>query len=176
MATTTVPIPNPAPISDLTARPSWLQSIIATFKDRTGTWLVAVIFAIMTIFSDRVTESIKFGLNRADNRVKQYESLCAELSSYISKVEWVHEFLSKAWTTELALKELIPDYNKSITSLRSNEYVYLAWLHRYWDKNKEEEFHQIMTSIKGIDTEIHGLNDEFELVINSTKKTNEGQR
>ena len=51
--------------------------------DHIGAWLVTTAVALLTIFWDRLLARIRFQLNRADLRVKQYEELAQDLSRYI---------------------------------------------------------------------------------------------
>jgi hypothetical protein len=62
---------------------SWPDAIKSSLVSQTATWLVALIIAVLTLFSSRLTESIKFALNRADARTSQYEELATEVSQYI---------------------------------------------------------------------------------------------
>jgi len=64
---------------------------------------------------------------------------------------------------------LIKEYNTSITTLRKNEFVYSAWIKKYWDKEELAKFDGFMVSVHKFDQAVHSLNDEFEKV-NITKK------
>lgn len=125
---------------------------------------------IAGLFSARITESIKFAINRADLRTKQYESLCTELSTYIFRVELLQEFITREWTREKTLSGLVSDYNKSMESLRANEYVYLAWMYRFWSSENAVEFSKLMQAVKEIDGQVHELNEEFGAVNNEKSK------
>jgi len=67
------------------------------------------------------------------------------------------------------MTERVNEYNTAITTLRKNEFLYSAWLQKYWDKNASVEFDRFMTSVREFDAAIHSINDELEAV-NITKK------
>ncbi len=46
----------------------WYSALLKSLREQTSTWLVAAVIAILTVFSNRIVESIKFVLNRADLR------------------------------------------------------------------------------------------------------------
>jgi DNA-binding Lrp family transcriptional regulator len=52
-------------------------------SNNVGTWLAAVTVALLTIFSDKILGRIRFSLNRADLRVKYFEQLATDLSTYV---------------------------------------------------------------------------------------------
>jgi len=148
---------------------TWWQGIVTSIKTQTSTWLVAFLIGILGLFSGRITESLKFSLNRADLRTKQYEQLATDVSSYIFSAELTTEYIEHNWTTKAALSDLIKEYNTSITTLRKNEFVYSAWIKKYWDKEELAKFDGFMVSVHKFDQAVHSLNDEFEKV-NITKK------
>lgn len=150
---------------------SWIGSLNASFRSQTATWFVGFVVAILTIFSSQVTESIKFGFNKADIRTKNYEELVSEVSQYIFSAELNVEFIENEWTTRQTLTKLIEDYNKYVMTLRKKEFVYLAWLRKYWSQKEAEKFNAFMDSVKTYDSSLHALNDEFEAVnITRTKQ------
>jgi hypothetical protein len=142
----------------------WLEIVKSSLKSQSATWFVALLITILTLFSSRLTESIKSALNRADLRTRQYEELATEISEYIFAVELTVEFIEKDWTTKESLTELIKNYNQSITTLRKKEFVYLAWLRKYWDNKQVVQFEKFMQSVRAFDSVTHSLNDEFEAV------------
>jgi hypothetical protein len=125
---------------------------------------VGVLIALLTLFSSKLTESIKFALNRADSRTRQYEELATEVSGYIFAAELTVEFIENDWTTKQSLTELIKDYNQSITTLRKKEFVYLAWIRKYWSREQVVQYETFLQSVRAFDSAIHSLNDEFEAV------------
>ena len=46
----------------------WYSALLKSLQEQTGTWFVAAVIAVLTVFSNRIVESIKFALNRADLR------------------------------------------------------------------------------------------------------------
>lgn len=150
--------------------PSLFDSIKFSLKSQGATWFVALLIAILTAYSSRITESIKFALNRADSRTKQFEELAQEVSQFIFNVELVTEFIEKDWTIKETLTGLITDYNNSIKILRQKEFVYLAWVQKYWDRMHVKQYETFMQSVRDFDAAMHLLNDEFEAVnITGTK-------
>jgi len=151
-------------LTDGTPNPTWLQGLAISLKTQTATWLVAFLIGILSLFSGDITESVKFGLNRADLRTKQYEELATEISQYIFSAELNTEFIERNWTTKKTLTDLANEYNTSITSLRKKEFVYAAWIKKYWGKEQSTKFDAFMESVREFDKAIHSLNDEFEKV------------
>ena len=143
---------------------AWLRSVWESLTTQTATWFVGVVILLLGVFSDRIVESVKFALNRADLRTQQYETLSTELSRYAFSAELLEEFLREGWTTGPTLRALVTEYNEAITSLRRREYVHLAWLDRYWGEAEVEEFQELMAVVRQVDGAIHRLNDEFEAV------------
>lgn len=150
-------------INDTTSS-TWLQGIAVSLKTQTSTWLVAFLIGILGLFSGHITESIKFALNRADLRTNQYEELATEISQYIFSAELTSEFIDNNWTTKETLTELINEYNTSITTLRKKEFVYIAWIKKYWGNSQSVKFDEFMEAVRKFDKAIHSLNDEFEKV------------
>ena len=149
---------------DDTTSSTWLQGIAVSLKTQTSTWLVAFLIGILGLFSGHITESIKFALNRADLRTNQYEELATEISQYIFSAELTSEFIDNNWTTKETLTELINEYNTSITTLRKKEFVYIAWIKKYWGNSQSVKFDEFMEAVRKFDKAIHSLNDEFEKV------------
>lgn len=154
-------------MSDLT----WFDTIKESLKSQGATWFVGLIIAIVTLFSSQLIESIKFALNRADLRTRQYEELATEVSQYIFAAELTVEFIENDWTTKKSMDERITEYNQSITTLRKKEFVYLAWVRKYWSREEENQYEKFMQSLRAFDSAIHSLNDEIEAVsITESKK------
>lgn len=146
-----------------------LQGLMTSLKTQTTTWLVAFVIGLLGLFSAQITESIKFALNRADLRTKQHEELTTEVSAYIFSADLLVEYIENGWTTKFAMTDLLTDYNKSITLLRKKEFVYAAWIKKYWGKEQLFRFDAFMESVATFDRALHSLNDEFEKV-NYTEK------
>jgi hypothetical protein len=58
---------------------TWWNGIISSLKSQTATWLVALLIALLSIFSSQITERVKLALNRADLTSKYYEELASDL-------------------------------------------------------------------------------------------------
>ncbi len=144
--------------------PPWWRKILGILREHLTTFVTTTVVALLAVFSGQITETVKFALNRADARSDKYNSIAVELSNFVFTVELQQEFLANDWTTLDTLKWLNGDYNTAITSLRKNEYVYLQWLSHYWDQSRVSEFQDIMKTVKSIDTTIHSLNEQCELV------------
>ena len=136
----------------------------SSLKQRTGTWIVATVLTILTVFSDNLAGRIKSALNRADAREEKYAALSRQLSGYIFDCELIDEYLANGWTTRDAFVPIILDYNKDITDLRRNEYADRAILAKYWNKDRRKDFIAIMDEAQAIDSDIHKLNNELEQV------------
>jgi hypothetical protein len=143
---------------------SWLKPIFDSFKTQTATWLVTFLIALLTLFSSKITESVKFALNRADLRSKYYEEIAMDLSEFIFQAELTVEFVHNGWTTPHALVPLVKDYNDSITKFRKKEFVYTSWVGHYWGEDKATKFATVAEAVKEFDKAIHSLNDELEAV------------
>jgi hypothetical protein len=44
--------------------------MLETFKSQAATWFIGAVIAILTVFSGKIVESLKFSLNRANLRTK----------------------------------------------------------------------------------------------------------
>ncbi len=148
---------------------NWLQDVLISLRTQTATWMVAFVIGIFGVFSSNIIESIKFSLTRADLRTKQYEEMATQISSYIFDSELTTEIIENNWTTREVMTERVNEYNTAITTLRKNEFLYSAWLHKYWTKNASLDFDRFMISVREFDAAIHSINDELEAV-NITKK------
>lgn len=142
----------------------WLDNIKSSLKTQTATWLVAFAIAMLGLFSSHITESVKFALNRADLRTKQFEELATEVSHYIFSAELNTEFIEHDWTTKATMTELLNEYNESITTLRKKEFVYQSWIQKFWGKTEADQFESFMKYVREFDSSVHSLNDEFEEV------------
>ncbi len=155
---------------------SWINGVKLSAKTQTATWLVAFLLAILGLFSGRITESIRFALNRADLRTTQYEELATEISQYIFSAELCTEFIGSSSTTKETLTELVTEYNVNITKLRKKEFVYSAWIQKFWGKSQADKFEQFMNSVRAYDTAIHSINDELGKISKGEKSTIDPQR
>ena len=145
------------------------MTLVESLKTQSATWFVGVVIALLTLFSTKLVEVIKFALNRAELRVKNYEEFSTDLSEFLFAAEVNTEFLEHNWTTRESLTSLIKEYNDSITKIRKKEYVYSSWIRKYWGRNESDVYRQMFESIRQYDKSLHSLNDEFEAV--SIRKT-----
>ena len=145
-------------------RNGFFQQLGSSFKERTGTYVVATVFTILTVFSDDLAGRIKSALNRADAREEKYAALSRELSGYVFDCKLIEEYLANGWTAKDAFAPIIIDYNNDITALQRNEYANRAILGRYWNKDRRNDFVEIMKEVQTLDSTVHSLNDEFEKV------------
>jgi hypothetical protein len=125
-----------------------------------GAWLAATVVALLTVFSDKILERIRFRLNRADLRTKYFEQLAKDLSTYLFYSELFHERYQKGWADDPEdLERIGGAINGAITTLRENEYIYRAWVRKYWGEAKVEQFAEVMSTLKSVDDAIHAFND-----------------
>ena len=125
-----------------------------------GVWLAATIVAFLTIFSDKILERIRFRLNRADLRTKYFEELATDLSTYLFYSEIFHERYQKDWANDPEdLAAIGGAINGAITTLRKKEYVYRAWVRKYWGSTAVKQFGEVMAAVKSVDDAIHAFND-----------------
>lgn len=147
-----------------------MPTIVEKLKESSITILVTSFITLITIFSDKIFENIKFGLNRADLRISQYENLATGISDFAFEAENITEYYEYGWTTKLSLEVVAPEYNAAITNLRRKEYVVTGWLNRFWSKEDVMRYTVIMETAKKIDFQIHSLNMEAELIVNGKKE------
>ncbi|WP_345324816.1 hypothetical protein [Novipirellula rosea] len=102
-------------------------------------------------------------------RTTQCEELATEVSQYIYIAELNTEFIEYEWTNRMSLTGLITEYNESISTLRKKEYVYLAWIQKFWGEGEVARFEEFINAVREFDSAIHSLNDQFEAV-NITEK------
>jgi hypothetical protein len=145
-------------------KPTWYRALLDSFREHLRVWMVAAIIGILTVFSGYITESLRSSLNRADLTATRYASFASDISGYVFVAENMAEFLEKGWTSKMTLTGLLTEYNNLTTTLRKNEYVYRAWLTRYWPEEETRDFAAFMAVVRDYDGRLHGLNDEFERV------------
>lgn len=129
--------------------------------DHLATWLVTSTIALLTIFSDKIVERIRLAINKADLRVKYYEELAMDLSSYIFWSEVYLERFEKGWTEDSEdLSSVAGELNEATVTLRKKEYVYKSWVKKYWRSSQKDDFNIIFDSIKKVDIASHAFNDK----------------
>ncbi len=159
-----------------TTNPTWMQGLASSLKTQTATWLVAFLLGILGLFSGQITESVKFALNRADLRTTQYDELATEISQYIFSAELNTELIGSSSTTKDTLKKVVGEYNTYILTLRKKEFVYAAWIQKYWGDSQELKFKVLMQSIRQFDNALHSINDELGKIANRKKETIDPER
>ena len=126
-----------------------------------GAWLVATGIAILTIFSDKIVARIKLHVNRADLLTKYFEELAVDLSTYIFWVEVFHERYQRGWATDPEdMGSIGGEINGAVTTLRKKEYVYRAWVRKYWRSNEAHLVVRVLASVKAVDDAVHDLNND----------------
>ena len=146
------------------------SSFIESLRTQLLGWAVTALLGFLVIFPRYFMEKIKFALNRADLRVKQYEELAADVSQYISLAGYCAEFIHEENTPRETLAELNTKYNDSIMTLKKKEFVFLSWMKKFWGEEKTGQFERFMKATAELDSAFHSLNDEFAKVILEKKK------
>ncbi|HKM86399.1 MAG TPA: hypothetical protein VJW96_09340 [Terriglobales bacterium] len=129
-------------------------------SDNIGAWLAATVVALMTVFSDKLLERIRFKLNRADLRTKYFEELAMDLSSYIFFAELFCERHQRKWANDPDdMGAIGGEVNEAVTILRKKEYVYRSWIRKYWDEARLKQFAEVMGAVKSVEDALHAFND-----------------
>ena len=129
-------------------------------RDKLGVWLATIVVALLTIFSDKILERIRFRLNVADLRTKYFEELAINLSTYLFWSEIYHERHQKHWADNPDDMDAIGgNINAAVTTLTTKEYVYRAWVRRYWGSAAVKSFDEVIAAVKSVDDAIHAFND-----------------
>jgi hypothetical protein len=149
---------------DAAQRGSWLKSLGDLAKEQAGTLIVGFFVSVFAVFSANITDRIKFALNTADLRTKYFEEFAENLSAFDFEAELVVEYLGDGFTDLDSWTSFTKEYNPLITTLRTKEYVYLAWIGRYWDKKRVDDVETAYTAVKTFDSAIHSLNKDFYAV------------
>lgn len=137
-----------------------MHSVIPIISDHIGAWLATTTVAFLTVFSDKIFERIRFRLNRADLRVKYFEELAIDLSTYLFYVEILQERHQKGWADDLEdMTAIIGEVNDAVTTLRKKEYLYRSWVYRYWGRARMSLFAEVMSAVKSVDDATHPFND-----------------
>ena len=143
----------------------WLSHFLQQFLDRGAAWFIGVVFLFLGLFSSRLAEKVKFALNRADLRTKNYEELAVELSHFvfiidrIIKVEIEGTWAQKSGDAGEIFGAINAEYDETMNTICRKEYVYRSWLQRYWNKGKVAAFEQVMTAIRTVDEALIGWNE-----------------
>jgi hypothetical protein len=133
----------------------WLSDVIAS--EMVFKWTCGVLILILTIFSEKLLEKLKFAMNRANLRTKQFEQMAMDLSNYIFSTELLHEYYVHGFTDAKTLNPIVEEYNDAITVIRRKEHVYRSWVARFWKSNQRQEFEQLFSTIINLDKAVHSL-------------------
>jgi hypothetical protein len=125
-----------------------------------GVWLASLIVALLTIFSDKILGRVRLSLNKADLRVKYFEQMANDLSTYIFWAEIFHECYVRNWLDEDHIAGIGGEVNGAVTTLRTKEYVYRSWAKKYWNSEMADKFFDVMKTVKKVDDAIHEFNNE----------------
>ena len=128
-------------------------------NDNVGAWLAATIVALLTIFSDKILGRIRLRVNRADLRVKYFEKLAVDLSTYVF---WAEVFLGRfqfGWLDPDDIGAIGGELNGAMITVRRREYLYRSWVLKYWGEDAAKELIQLMSSVKSVDLATHAFND-----------------
>jgi hypothetical protein len=147
-----------------------MSTVMESLKDKLGVVIVTAAVSLATVFSDKIVGSIKSEVNKADQRPAEEQLIAMDISLFIFCAENVLEYLAKNQTTKKELEFVNPPYNDAITSLRKNEYVYLAAIQRYWDKPVVQQYETFFADVRSVDKAIHDFNDEFAAIDAGTKQ------
>jgi hypothetical protein len=143
----------------------WPSHFFQQFLDRGAAWFIGVVFLFLGLISSRLAEKVKFALNRADLRTKNYEELAIELSHFvfvidrIIKVEIEGTWAQKSGESGEIFGAINAEYDETMNTICRKEYVYRSWLQRYWNKEKLAAFEEVMTAIRGVDDALIGWNE-----------------
>lgn len=147
-----------------------IQELKSTLKTEGGKWLFASIVGLLSLFCSQITQSVKMALNNADFRAQQYEEIGIEISQYIFSAELSTEFIGSVSAPKEALFKVEEEYNKEILAIRKKEFVYDAWVRRYWGSSQALKLKSFLNSVREFDKAIHSINDELEKIDNGDEK------
>lgn len=133
-------------------------SLWVAIKKETRTWLIGLMVALLSVFSAQIVESVQTSINTVEARSDYQKGLLIEVSNYIYAAEVNVVYLQQGIIDGPSLRNILDTYNTSITELRKKEYVYLAWLKRYWQPDSVVHFKQFMATVRQYDQALHRLN------------------
>jgi len=135
----------------------WLELL----KRRLGTFLLTALVALLTVFSQSITEKIKFALDRADARQEKLAKLSDDLGIFLFDCELEQEDLAEGATKRDLMADAGGELNAAISSLRDSEYSNRAMITTYWSAEKAQEFERIMGDIKNLEPRFRELNSQL---------------
>lgn len=150
-----------SPDKSTEAASSWLRTLTDSLKTQAATWIVGSMIAVLAVFPSYFTDRIKFALNTADLRSKYFEEFAENLSAFSFEAELVVEYLGDGVADRDSWDKIGNEYNPLITTLRNKEYVYLAWISRYWGGTRVYDVETAYIAVKTFDSALHDLNPEF---------------
>ena len=138
----------------------WKTHLLHTFSDQAATWFVGVVLALLGVFSGKLVETIKLALNRADMRSKYYEELAVDLSAHVFAVNrLVKVYYGAAWATDDDKNAIAAEYNVAMNKLCSKEFVYRAWLERFWNDKMVTAYTHTMAKVRSVDLTVIRMNE-----------------
>ena len=141
----------------------WLIRLSHSFADQTATWFVGVVLGLMSLFSGKLVETIKFALNRADLRAKYYEEMATEISRFVFIIDrTVRVYYGSSWASNDDKGAIAGEYNEVMNRICSREYMYLHWFKRFWGKKESDAFAMTMNRIREVDAILIELNEHPE--------------
>ena len=141
----------------------WLATTSHDFAGQSATWFVGVVLTLMSLFSGRLAETIKFALNRADLRTQYYEQIATDISHFVFIVDrLVKVYFGSTWASDEDRGAIAAEYNETLNNISRKEYVYLSWLSHYWRRKMIGGFEQLMATIREVDSVLITLNESKE--------------
>lgn len=140
------------------AQDASMSSSVGDFFNRNfGTLLAVIVVALLAAYSGPLMESIRFHLNRADQRSKQHEAIVSSVSSFVLASELCEEFFESHPDTKVAPSHLDESFRAAYSSLRQNHYVAMLWIASSGNNEKLTDFKQFMEAAKAVDKAMHEL-------------------
>lgn len=136
-----------------------LATLLETIQKDATTWFVGALISILAVFSGFITERIKFAINKANLRSQYFEQIALSLSAFIFHAELIQEFQTERWTDSELYKQIVTDYNKLITEIRSKNYIFSSWIATYWQPSRTQLLEDVFEAVKAVDKNVHSFND-----------------
>lgn len=136
----------------------FFKNLFNNIIKQTSVWIVSLLIAFISIFSDFFTLQIKTGLNKANIKSGEYEKIANNLSEYIFVAELIEDFYRNHSENSKYIKDRVEEYNVCITELRKTEYSHLALIKKYSGEEISTEYKNLISSVKTLDKSIHQLN------------------
>jgi hypothetical protein len=126
----------------------WLSQVSGSLLNQVSGLLVAMVLAILGLFSGKLVETIKFALNRADLRSKYYEQIAVDISHLVFITSQIIRVYDSAWIGDDGKRALAEEYDGTMNKVFRMEYVYLFWVKRYWGRSKYQLFIKMMDALR----------------------------